>query len=443
MRIPNFGKEGRGAPAEAVDMRPSEAEKKPRDNQETEKKTEKEGPFVLEIAAGMIEKAPGKGEDRMTKYSDGKKTFVGVYDGMGGQEGGGGDVAAQIVAEEMQKLICLNKNFPKDQAGVEALMTSAAFQAHEALRNSPLTSFHPEMGTTMASMVMYGDKATVATSGDSNIYRLRDGKLEMVSSEDSVLGRLKAAGYEISTAVLSEISSDGTARDVTLNQAVEHAEKRGNVQANDKYSEKYIQFLLRSYGDTPLKSLRNTVLDGMAAKPHVSEEIRKLEATLPALEKKLVEAKDEGEKSKIARQLNVTKKMIESDTPEWAPHVFTIDVQDGDEFVVTSDGLTDNVDIATLQAGLNNKKITTDANGETSSVDYTVAEKTEALKNYAKRMQNKKINPDANKPDDISIIYVKAEKPETEIELDEEDVEEVSEETEETELTDADVEEVE
>lgn len=442
MRFPGFGKERRGAPAEAVDMRQSEAEKKPRDNKEAEKKMEKEeNPFVLEIASQMLEKAPGKGEDRITKYSDSKKTFVGVYDGMGGQEGGGGDVAAQIVADEMQKLICLNQNFPKDQAGVEALMRSAAFQAHEALHNSPLTAFHPEMGTTMAAMVMYGDKATVASSGDSNIYRLRDGKLEMISSEDSVLGRLKTAGYEISTAVLSKISPDGTARDITLGEAVEHAVKRGNVQTNGKYGEKYVQFLLHSYGDASLKSLRNKVLDGMSAKPHISEEIKKLKATLPALEKKLGAAKDEEEKSEIARQVSVTKKMIESDTPEWSPHVFTIDVQDGDEFIVTSDGLTDNVDVATLQAGLNNKKITTDASGETSSVDYTVAEKAEALKNYAKRMQNKKINPDANKPDDISIVYIKAEKPE--IELSEEDVEETPEKTEEVELTDADIEEVE
>ncbi len=306
----------------------------------------REREFDFETAVALREKAPGKGEDRIIVYNDNEKSLHAVLDGMGGQEGGGGDVAAQIVAESFQKALTKETNLPKDSKVVEKLMKDAVIAAHKELSESPTSAIYEKMGTTLSAMLSYDNKATLVSVGDSRIYRRRNGKLEQLSYEDSVIHMLRANGLEVNTAILSSIRPDGSTHDVTLNEAVASAKRKADISET---GQKIIDTLVSKFGSTSLKRLRNINTQGIAA----------------------------GEGSPV-------------------PHVLTVDIEDGDEFLITSDGLTDNCQDRNIEQGLNK------LDGKSAH------EKAANLRAYAEKMQNRENYPDANKPDDISIIYIEA-----------------------------------
>jgi protein phosphatase len=51
------------------------------------------------------------------------------------------------------------------------------------------------MGTTVVAGIFYDDRLTVAHVGDSRLYRCRDGKLEQVTQDHSLLQELVARGF--------------------------------------------------------------------------------------------------------------------------------------------------------------------------------------------------------------------------------------------------------
>lgn len=301
--------------------------------------------FDLDAGMAIRDKAPGKGEDRTIMKSDNDQSLFAVLDGMGGQEGGGGDVAAQIVSESFQKSILKETHIPKDQKQVEQLLKDAVLTAHHELNNSHLSAVYEKMGTTISAMLCYDNKASVVSVGDSRVYRIRKGKLEQLSYEDSIIHILKSNGIEMDSDKLSEKMPDGTTHDITLNEALKTAKIKPVL---GEQSTNIIKMLVEKFGNTTLKKMRNINTQGLASN---------------------------------------------EDAP--FPHVITVDVEPGDEFMITSDGLTDNCSDLNIENKL--KQI----------ADKPADAKAAALRDYAYQMQNKNINPDANKPDDISIIYIK------------------------------------
>ena len=51
------------------------------------------------------------------------------------------------------------------------------------------------MGTTVVAGLFFDDKLTIAHVGDSRMYRLRDGKLEQVTQDHSLLQELVDRGF--------------------------------------------------------------------------------------------------------------------------------------------------------------------------------------------------------------------------------------------------------
>jgi protein phosphatase len=76
------------------------------------------------------------------------------------------------------------------------LLRDAIHRANKLIQQTARTQPHCEgMGTTVVAGLFYDDKLTVAHVGDSRLYRLRDGKLEQVTKDHSLMQELVARGF--------------------------------------------------------------------------------------------------------------------------------------------------------------------------------------------------------------------------------------------------------
>lgn len=121
-----------------------------------------------------------------------KKLALGIVaDGMGGYFGGA--VASQLAVNTMLenlKLYCSSKKNP-GKVDVEEFMLSAGAEANNAIVSAREDqSALAEMGTTMVALAGYGNKVTVMHAGDSRCYRLVDGALEQLTTDDSVVQKM-------------------------------------------------------------------------------------------------------------------------------------------------------------------------------------------------------------------------------------------------------------
>jgi len=127
-----------------------------------------------------------------------------VADGMGGHNGG--EVASQLAVEAIRQFIADSASSADITwpFGIEVAksidinrLTTAVRLANrkvyaEGSRHAELSG----MGTTVVAALVSGDRVTVASVGDSRIYRLRGGHLEQLTKDDtwlaSVLGEKEA-----------------------------------------------------------------------------------------------------------------------------------------------------------------------------------------------------------------------------------------------------------
>ena len=108
-----------------------------------------------------------------------------VADGMGGHSGG--DLAAQTVVDGLRALAASGRAFGPDD------VLLALSQANAAIcdRNAATTA---DAGTTVVVATIIGNQASIAWAGDSRAYRLRDGRLALLTRDHSVVQDLIDAG---------------------------------------------------------------------------------------------------------------------------------------------------------------------------------------------------------------------------------------------------------
>jgi protein phosphatase len=124
-----------------------------------------------------------------------------VADGMGGHNAG--EVASHLAVETIHSFIAdsaqsgditwpfgLEIRYSLD---VNRLLTAVRLANRKIYSESTKAPELSGMGTTVVAALVAGDKAILVSVGDSRIYRLRDGRLEQLTSDDtwlaSVLGR--------------------------------------------------------------------------------------------------------------------------------------------------------------------------------------------------------------------------------------------------------------
>lgn len=101
-----------------------------------------------------------------------------VCDGMGGYVAG--DVAARIAAEIIYEQLSLGRS-----------IDDAIVSANEGINEQKRTIGTEKMGCTIAACIINGNKAHIFWCGDSRVYLIKDGKVEFVTKDHSMLEEIK------------------------------------------------------------------------------------------------------------------------------------------------------------------------------------------------------------------------------------------------------------
>lgn len=116
-----------------------------------------------------------------------------VADGVSGATGNeGGGFAAQLAVDNIARVI--RAADPEALRPVAADMLRRAVQvADRCISEEGKAAGFPGMGTTVAALLVAGADALVAHVGDSRVYRLRQGKLERLTVDHTLLAQWEAA----------------------------------------------------------------------------------------------------------------------------------------------------------------------------------------------------------------------------------------------------------
>ena len=120
-------------------------------------------------------------------WFDEKRGVFVVADGMGGHLAG--EVASQMAIDAVRRMAARHKKPSVD------LLKKTVLGAHERIYLH--AQGHAEcagMGTTISMMWRGGGYMYIAHVGDSRIYRLRDGHMEQITQDHSLVGELVRAG---------------------------------------------------------------------------------------------------------------------------------------------------------------------------------------------------------------------------------------------------------
>ena len=153
-----------------------------------------------------------------------------VADGMGGRPSG--DVASKVTVETMPGVVIEHlTNSPgksPTEAGGDALQ-KALDAANDALKK--LSDEKPAlrgMGTTCAALLMMGETAMVANIGDSRVYLLRGGALNLLTQEHSLIqpSRHRPEGEEQKGSGLHNVVTRGIGLSAKVNAYIAAGELR-------------------------------------------------------------------------------------------------------------------------------------------------------------------------------------------------------------------------
>ena len=120
--------------------------------------------------------------------SEGGRCLLLVADGMGGHQGG--EVASRMAAEGLTGAFRSGAGQPP-----ERLLDAALRAANHAIRRAATTRTDwLGMGTTLSALLIERGRYLVASVGDSRVYRLRQGRLRLLSTDDTLIGQLTREG---------------------------------------------------------------------------------------------------------------------------------------------------------------------------------------------------------------------------------------------------------
>lgn len=155
----------------------------------------------LEIAAlSDVGRKRSHNEDSIA--SDTESGIAILADGMGGYKAGevASQIAVQMIMDELRAGLKERRTSEaEDDSGYtrETLLFKAAIErANETIYRTAQSQ--PQchgMGTTLVGAAFYDDRMSIAHVGDSRLYRLRNGHLEQVTSDHSLLQELVDKGF--------------------------------------------------------------------------------------------------------------------------------------------------------------------------------------------------------------------------------------------------------
>ncbi len=115
-----------------------------------------------------------------------------VADGMGGTKGGA--VASRLAVQTVEALHA-EKPAEMDEMEIDAWLKTAACKANlEILDVASKDANCANMGTTFLLAQQFGSKVHIASIGDSRAYLIRDGKIDLLTIDDTVVMEMYMRG---------------------------------------------------------------------------------------------------------------------------------------------------------------------------------------------------------------------------------------------------------
>ena len=144
---------------------------------------------ALEVAtathSGMVR---SHNEDSIT--ADAEIGLAVLADGMGGYNAGevASGIAAALISSEVKKALADKEPEEFDSGAAQALIAEHAVRANSAIyQASQSQPQYSGMGTTLVVALWHDNQVAVGHIGDSRLYRMRDGTLEQVTRDHSLL----------------------------------------------------------------------------------------------------------------------------------------------------------------------------------------------------------------------------------------------------------------
>jgi serine/threonine protein phosphatase PrpC len=223
-----------------------------------------------------------------------------LADGMGGYNAG--EIASGIatatvldISQREWKSLKHGEIDPESGYSVEALMLKRAVEAAHA-SIFQVSQSQPQcagMGTTVVACILHEDILSIAYVGDSRLYRFRDGRLELVTRDHSLLEELIARGHYTRAEAANLVRKNIVTRALGVEETVavdliEDTLEVGDLLLlcsdglNDMVDDEIIGLTLNKYADNvdrAAKELVRLALDN-GGKDNVSVALARVDASL-------------------------------------------------------------------------------------------------------------------------------------------------------------------
>lgn len=151
-----------------------------------------------------------------------------VADGMGGHAGG--DYASQTVADTVASI-------PEglDPAERMKALRAAIQQAHAMILVEIEARGGATMGAAVVALMVSGDHFVCFWAGDCRLYRVREGEIELLTSDHSVVAEMVHAGEMSWDEAEHHPNSNAITRAVGVGDELELDKIRGTLKAGDRF----------------------------------------------------------------------------------------------------------------------------------------------------------------------------------------------------------------
>ena len=165
-----------------------------------------------------------------------------LADGMGGHRGG--EVASAITVSTIysslsKKLKTIKEGDVDDKTGysMESMTIHNAIMLanHNVFNSSSENEQYRGMGTTVVVVLFYDNRFSVAHVGDSRLYRIRDGVLEQVTQDHSLMQELIDRGFYTPEQARESLNKNLVTRAIGIDEDVRIDIQEDVAQTDDIY----------------------------------------------------------------------------------------------------------------------------------------------------------------------------------------------------------------
>ena len=151
-----------------------------------------------------------------------------VSDGMGGHAAG--DYASRLIAD-------MAAGIPTDLAPADRLpaLRDTIQEAHRVIRSEARDRGIDVIGATVVGLLLAEGHFAALWAGDSRLYRLREGEIEMLTTDHSVVAALVESGQMTWDEAEHHPQSNAITRAVGVGDTVELDKIRGQIEPGDRF----------------------------------------------------------------------------------------------------------------------------------------------------------------------------------------------------------------